>query len=496
MPNYWTSSTSWSSISTDIFAEPPRDKKSRMVGLNLPYVEFTNRMLHAKPAGRFENIRTPWRSMTLGGGYDDRPIVTTDMGLPDFLAEGQIAECLIPVDRGQHYSYTAIGPGFLEFVGAEDYRDKSTFVARSDWVRVRVSSSSFGKQPLIKLTVSRTHGNKPGYEFTKETMNELAPFGVVRMVGPGRINEVTPTIWQQRTWPTTISQTTDDYSGIAFEHMRDIASLSGAFMWWNIPYQVNDKFVEEFGRFLQKTQRECYVEYSNENWKFGLPQRGHCERRAMELGINLVTDPQAAFKYSVRRSAQIMKIIGRVFPHVISVVTVPFWDDVALKHLLNSPDLTAHKAIGFAPVFTLRFDRDQTLLGTMLGIYDKSGVQAASDWFLDQLEKVELPAVIQRIRDICDAIRTSGTAKHPMAYNAGFEFPTIHGFQLDRRITYLTQHVMMNPRLGRLLARLLDVWKTESGVMPILLSGIESVTFPRDYSVQRNSVQEWINKNV
>ncbi|HQI80514.1 MAG TPA: hypothetical protein PLR71_03045 [Deltaproteobacteria bacterium] len=122
----------------------------------------------------------------------------------------------------------------------------------------------------------------PGHEatYTQRPFNplflrRLEPFRVIRFMDWQRTNNSVFVHWDQRTKPSTYTQTGP--RGVAIEHMVDLCNTLGADPWFCIPHAADRDCIRQFARLVKaslRPERKVYLEYSNEVWNTLFTQHG------------------------------------------------------------------------------------------------------------------------------------------------------------------------------------------------------------------------------
>jgi hypothetical protein len=138
-------------------------------------------------------------------------------------------------------------------------------------------------------TVSAIHLYPPGVEyatpalFSPQLLALLAPFRTLRFMDWENTNASKLTSWTERTSPTQFGTSP---SGVAFEHIAELANVTGKDAWITIPEHATDDFIHQLAQLLATkldfariatarqaqgiaTPFELIVEASNETWNTG-----------------------------------------------------------------------------------------------------------------------------------------------------------------------------------------------------------------------------------
>ena len=109
--------------------------------------------------------------------------------------------------------------------------------------------------------------------FTKQFIQALQPFQVVRFMDFLRTNDNATVNWSERTWPSSATQAGP--KGAAYEYATQVANQLGKDIWINIPAQATDAYIRTLAQLMKlklAPGRNVYVEYSNELWNYQFSQ--------------------------------------------------------------------------------------------------------------------------------------------------------------------------------------------------------------------------------
>ena len=121
---------------------------------------------------------------------------------------------------------------------------------------------------------------RPGYDainpplFTREFIDHIARFKVLRFMDWLRTNGNPATSWATRPTPSLHYMSA---SGVPWEHVIALANQTQKDIWINIPVAADDDYVLQLARLLKSTlngSSKIYVEYSNELWNSQFKQFG------------------------------------------------------------------------------------------------------------------------------------------------------------------------------------------------------------------------------
>jgi hypothetical protein len=196
-------------------------------------------------------------------------------------------------DETYPYPYQYLQPGTyrLRFTGkATVTHISSPNVSIANYKHDAASNRStadvvIGKNaPQLILSFRNTSGGvrdvsllRPGYDaqqtFTKEFIQAVSPFGVLRFMDYLSTNQTRVATWSERTTPASATQASE--KGGAYEYIVQMANELGKDIWINVPSRADDAYVRSLAELLRKNLapgRVVYVEYSNEVWNWVFPQ--------------------------------------------------------------------------------------------------------------------------------------------------------------------------------------------------------------------------------
>ncbi len=162
--------------------------------------------------------------------------------------------------------------------------------------------------------------------FTTEFMDFVSDFDNIRFMDWSETNFSPVRTWSDRTSLDFYSQAL--HSGVAWEYAIALANLSGKDPWINIPHQADDNYINQLA-ILFRDQLDpslrLYIEYSNEVWNGIFTQSEYAATQGAALGYS-GGDFERAYKYTVRRSADIFHIFEEVFGSTDRLYNVlPSW---------------------------------------------------------------------------------------------------------------------------------------------------------------------------
>ena len=280
--------------------------------------------------------------------------------------------------------------------------------------------------------------------FNREYLDYLDGFKVIRFMDWANTNLDDTVDWFDRTRPQHATQSRN--SGVAVEHMIELAEETGAHPWFNLPHAASDKYVREMAWLLKEKlapDGKFYIEYSNEVWNTQFPQYAHMVKSAARLGISNPDD------YYVRRSVEIFRIFEEVFGDTSRFVRVLGGQAVhtwRAGKLLANPNISRSvDAYAIAPYFG-----HQAQLDTTGALNTKN---TSTEEFMRRLDKslVETREVIRANQALA---KKAGVAL--IAYEAGQHVTNPPGN--DEFCASLNRH----QKMGELYSKYLDIWDQET----------------------------------
>jgi hypothetical protein len=119
----------------------------------------------------------------------------------------------------------------------------------------------------------RDHTAPPRQVFSAQFLADNRPFGVLRFMDWMKTNNQRPQTWSRRSTPGSLLQT--EPSGVAVEHMVELANTLNSDPWFTLPLDAPDDYYQQFAHYVHdhlKPDRHAYVEVSNEVWNGSFKQ--------------------------------------------------------------------------------------------------------------------------------------------------------------------------------------------------------------------------------
>ena len=281
------------------------------LGVNLPPVfSYSNTPMYVDlmhQARRFGTAQTPWDEKAVLG-TDGWPI--GDFGI--FLMSSQRGLST----NGGRYTIRFHGQARVQVVASPGSLGAPQFDPVSGVTTIALDLPDHIDQLALSFTGSLTPIKdlrviRPGYDaatpplFTREFLDHIAPFKVVRLMDWLRTNN-NPV----RRWAMRATDATEHYAsekGVPWEHAIELARVGGKDIWINIPGQADDDYVQNLANLLRDrlpAETRLYVEYSNELWNSMFAQT----RENLEAAIREVEqDSSSRLNYDGKNNKEMWK---------------------------------------------------------------------------------------------------------------------------------------------------------------------------------------------
>jgi hypothetical protein len=174
----------------------------------------------------------------------------------------------------------------------------------------------------------------PGFESVYEKdpfyppfINELKPFGTVRMIGWAEVNRSQVSSWADRrpmdysTQAVSIDKTTKPvtFTGVALEYQIDLANELGSNPWFVTPTMASDDYMRKMAELVHRRLRpdlHPIIEFSNEIWNAAFSDHQYALAEGMRAGLDPEPDPKksrAEYYWYATRAARMFDIWNVAF---------------------------------------------------------------------------------------------------------------------------------------------------------------------------------------
>ena len=142
--------------------------------------------------------------------------------------------------------------------------------------------------------------------FHPHFLNSIKNYAVLRLMNWAQTNTTTLSAWADR--PRLAEARWGIGRGVPFELMADLARVTGADLWINLPHLVTDEFAQSAAQLLHQTlpsTTRVYVEYSNEVWNSIFPQAQYARTQGAALSSDAFT---GQIRWYSRRAVQLLNL--------------------------------------------------------------------------------------------------------------------------------------------------------------------------------------------
>jgi hypothetical protein len=205
----------------------------------------------------------------------------------------------------------------------------------------------------------------PGYAvgttqtFTNNFISKVGNFGLLRYMDWQETNDSEIVTWSDRIKPLFYVQSKNFY-GTAIEYMVELSNVTNSDLWYTVPHQADDDFVNQAALLIDSTLNsglKIYIEYSNEVWNGQFLQHAWVLDQAIADGTPGTDDTQKRSRWFSRRSVQIFNIFksytdvsNRELVRVMgSFSTVPFITQRVLEPWLDNTPADFTDMVAIAP---------------------------------------------------------------------------------------------------------------------------------------------------
>ena len=193
--------------------------------------------------------------------------------------------------------------------------------------------------------------------FSPAFLAEVRPYKVLRFMDWMRVNNAPKRIWADRTTPSSFTQ--GNPKGVSVEYMVALANTTGADPWFNMPFDADPGYYENFATYVRDhldPKLKAYVEFSNEVWNDAFEQGKAATQRGRESYPDI--DPIMANDfYYADRVREVMAVWTQVFAGqrqrlVRILANQAVWPDRADRALAHKDTWKSVDALATAPYFS------------------------------------------------------------------------------------------------------------------------------------------------
>jgi hypothetical protein len=140
----------------------------------------------------------------------------------------------------------------------------------------RRTETSAPNSGITDLEVLRPgYHNRSGDVFRQEFINAVSHFPVIRFMDFVNTNNSNPDFPELTEWSGRVSPSDALFDGAPWEHVVELANITGKDIWINIPVAATDDYIQSLAWYLKDGLHEdamIYFEFSNEVWNPGFTQ--------------------------------------------------------------------------------------------------------------------------------------------------------------------------------------------------------------------------------
>jgi len=190
--------------------------------------------------------------------------------------------------------------------------------------------------------------------FDQRFVDDMKPYGVIRYLDWSVANANTPVTWATRSLPNGAPGS----DGVPLEHQIDLANLTGADVWFTMPWNADETYVRNFATMvrdrLAPTSR-AYFEAGNEVWNFGFPVATQALNEGVAANLSSDRYTNNLLRYA-EKSIWLHTILSDVFKdnpkRLVRVLGVQSGNTWALDQMMAFRNLPRSlDAVAFAPYF-------------------------------------------------------------------------------------------------------------------------------------------------
>lgn len=294
--------------------------------------------------------------------------------------------------------------------------------------------------------------------FNPDYLNFMKDFRLIRFMNMSGMTRNPIQHWHQR---NTLVKATwggkEGHRGAPLETMVKLANTLKADVWFSMPYQASDAYVQTFAKYVNQHLNpilKVYIEYSNEAWNNIFIHR----RYTIDQGIKhqLDSEPQTAgIKFYAKRSVEIFKIWQHAFSNKQRLIrTLAGWSansDLSSQLLSYNQTYRYTDAIAIAPYFYANL-KTLRKANTVDDVFDA----IESKW-----SRYGLTASIKQIREQVQLAKEFGVEL--LAYEGGQHLVDWETRTVEQHPNPLLYQANRDSRMGSLYSRYLKAWNDAGG---------------------------------
>lgn len=306
--------------------------------------------------------------------------------------------------------------------------------------------------PSFCATFERIHEKQ---RFHPTFLKSIERYSVLRFMDWMDTNHSKQRWWKER---PLIEDARWSVKGVPVEVMVELANLTGADPWFNIPHLADDDYVRRFAELVKASldpTRKVYVEWSNEVWNPMFAQSAYAREQGLALKL-AKNDTEANLRFYARRSVQVFAIWEEVFggrERLVRVLASQAVNPWITENILGFEKAYAHAdAIAIAPYFGYHLGDPEHAAanakktdGELIAELLESGLDAPASW----VEKHAALAAKYKLKLI--------------AYEGGQSLvgvgPVVENEALNARFDAINR----DARMREVYAKYLGLWKKNGG---------------------------------
>jgi len=425
----------------------------------------------------FKHSQT-FKSQTPGKGYDQGgPLDLTAEGwVRSLQGNGHFADSIILTRPKLGYP-AGVYTCFYEGKGKIQFAHRAKIVEETPGrIRVEVGNDL----DLLTLKIIQTDPADPirnirvilpGFEDTYESqafhpefLKRWEKFKVLRFMDLQRTNNSRVSHWSDRS--TLHMQTQGNDTGVALEHLIQLANTLDADPWFCMPHMADDDYVHSFASMVKadlKPGLKIHIEYSNECWNSIFEQARYCRDKGKELGLS-ESDYPAQLRYYSRRSVEIFRIWEDVFAgedRLIRVLAAQHANPWTSQQVMDFEDAYKHAdVLAIAPYFGNALGDPKT---------QNEVAQMTVDQVLDKCAEY-IAAGNKTIAEQARGARERGLRL--VAYEAGQHLVGYSGAENNKVLEGLFHEANRHPRMKALHLDYLTGWRQNGGTTAVIFSSL------------------------